>query len=251
MRKLNLMAAMGELVTDINTDARMLAVPEPHGRYHAPFPHMALVEAFNTEINVQGLHIVNRADALSSDGSRYFSMLELSNGSDYFSDVIALRSTHDQKFPITISSGSGVWVCSNLCIGGSEISKTKHTLNVMDRLPMFIRQALTNVVERNSTHDAIFKRLMATQIDEKTAMASMVYMLEKGIITANDIKRVLAEWREPSHVEFTEHGHSIWRLFNAVTEAYKPRTASGNSMAVLHARSPRLFEFVQTLANRY
>jgi hypothetical protein len=245
------MAAMGELVTDINTDARMLSVPEPQGRYHAPFPHMALVDAFNSELNVQGLHIVNRADALSGDGSRYFSMLELSNGSNYFSDIIALRSTHDQKFPITISSGSGVWVCSNLCIGGSEISKTKHTLNVMDRLPLFLRQALKNVVERNSTQDAIFKRLMATQITEKTAMATMVHMLDKNIITANDIKRVLAEWREPSHIEFTEFGPSLWRLFNAVTEAYKPRTATGNNMTVLHDRSPRLLEFMQTMSKRY
>lgn len=49
------------------------------------------------------------------------------------------------------------------------------------------------------------------------------------------LPRALAEWRQPSHPEFTEDGRSGWRWFNAVTESIK-----GRSLDALPRRTQRL-----------
>lgn len=242
MTTLNLMTAFGDAMVDPNTDSRMLLEPTPMGPMHRPLAHSTVWDIVQTQIHNIGMEIKQAQHALNKTGDRYFGMVEVGNGSDYFSDLIAFRSTHDQRFPVTISGGSGVWVCSNLCIGGSHVVKTKHTLNIMDRLPTVVAEGLTMAVEANALQRESFESYRMTQMSRKTSNAAMTEMVRRNVIAGNQLSKVIAEYDEPTHEEHAEDGNSVWKLFNSVTQSYKPEQNSRSNLGVLHDKSPRLME---------
>lgn len=244
---LNLMTALGDSIVSPD-DNRMFAEPTPMGTRHHPITHAAMWDVVSTQIHNMGLDIKQSQHALDKSGNRYFGLVEVGNGSDYFSDLIAFRSTHDQRFPIQVSGGSGVWICSNLCMGGSHKVQTKHTTNVMDRLPSVVAEGLTMAVERNALQAEQFEKYKLTRINRKTSNAAMTEMVRRDVIAANQLGKVIKEYDEPSHDEHKEDGLNVWRLFNAVTEAGYKSDRDGRSMVeILHKKSPKLMELCDQL----
>ena len=75
---------------------------------------------------------------------------------------------------------------------------------------------------------------------------ALVHMHRGNILSANQLSTALNEWIEPSHDEHNEDGATLWRLFNAATEAIKPKEGQGN-MVTLQNRSHEISNFADTL----
>ena len=50
----------------------------------------------------------------------------------------------------------------------------------------------------------------ATQLADGQAHDLVVRALDAGVVPATQLPKVLAEWRQPSHREFAEDGHTAW-----------------------------------------
>jgi hypothetical protein len=50
----------------------------------------------------------------------------------------------------------------------------------------------------------------------------------------------LQEWDEPSHEEHAEDGYSMWRLYNAITEAIKPINRDRNAVPATWDRTMQI-----------
>jgi hypothetical protein len=73
-------------------------------------------------------------------------------------------------------------------------------------------------------------------------------MMIDGIITQNHFKTVVDQWHEPMYDDHAQYGDSVWKLWNAVTQAYKPK--EGKTIeGTLCERSPKLLNLMQYIAN--
>src|ERR1700730_16191256 len=78
-----------------------------------PIGHDRLLTGVQHSLERSGLHVVTESHGLTHDGSRYFGLLQVANGSnaDDFGLVVGLRNSHDKSFPAALVLGASVFVC--------------------------------------------------------------------------------------------------------------------------------------------
>lgn len=203
-----------------------------------PVPHCRLLEIIESTIGGHGFRITNQAHGLwGEDGSRYFRLMELANGhqaKDY-SLVLGVRNSHDKTFPASLALGSQVLVCDNLSFCGEVVIARRHTRFIERDLPGIVAQAVGRIASMRLEQDQRIAAYKSRVLSDRTAHDLMVRAVDTGVIPVTQLPLVLHEWRKPQYQEFTEHGRSVWRLFNAFTESFKTR-----SLEILPRRSQAL-----------
>src|ERR1041384_246377 len=102
---------------------------------HVPIEHHRLVDLVRGTLSMFGHEIIEEHHALDGEGMRYFGLMELRSTYTGYVDTLGLRNSHDKRFPIGISFGSKVFVCSNLSFLGDHVTRRKHTANAKRELP--------------------------------------------------------------------------------------------------------------------
>lgn len=246
MSNLNLMLHCG--AEQVERDDQLLTmVPESLGNRHAPFAYSDFISEVEHSFNSMSLQIVQAQFGVLKDGSRFFGLMELQNGfnADDYSIVVGLRASHDQSLAAGIVAGSGVFVCDNLSFSGEVKINTRQTLNVMERMPELVYEATTKVKGLIQFQHARFDAYKSTDLKARAGDAMITELVRRGAINPSQTQRVIEEWDQPSHEEFSEH--NVWRLHNAVTEVYKPTNGHTN-MARLPQRSIMLTELCDHLS---
>lgn len=190
-----------------------------------PIAHSLLLDTVTGQLEQHGLRVVSEAHALARDGQRYFGLLEVANGkaaTDY-GTVLGLRNSHDQSFPAALVVGSGVFVCDNLAFSGEIKIGRKHTRNIERDLPQLTSTALGRLGELRVQQDQRIENYKNTVIPDELANHIILTLFRAQALNSQRIKTVIREWDRPKHKEFAEDGKTVWRLFNAFTEAYKGR----------------------------
>jgi hypothetical protein len=90
---------------------------------------------------------------------------------------------------------------------------------------------------------ARFAAYRNTALTPRQGDAMVIELLRKGVVNTSQIGRVIAEWDEPSHPEHAEHGHTIWRMHNAVTEAIKPANRDRLAIPAIWERTTKMTSF--------
>lgn len=190
-----------------------------------PIPHGRLLDLVESTLEGQGLRVVNQAHGLWGDGKRYFGLMEVQNGhsQEDYGLVLGLRNSHDKSFPAGLALGSGVFVCDNLSFSGQVTIARKHTRFIERDLPQLVNRAVGHVTEMRTSLDQRIEAYKAKQLRDRTAHDLLVRAIDAQVLPVTQLPTALAEWREPRHPQFTQHGKSAWRLLNACTEAIKGR----------------------------
>src|ERR1041385_439337 len=122
----------GELVTF--DQLRDVETP-PATASHVPIEHHRLVSLVRSTLGMFNHEIVEEHFAIDHAGSRFFGVMELRSEYGNYTDTVGLRNSSDKSFPIGISFGSKVFVCSNLAFIGEHVIRRKHTANAKRELP--------------------------------------------------------------------------------------------------------------------
>jgi hypothetical protein len=209
--------------------------PEPVDRWF-PIPHDLLLDRVHESLAANDLNVVNEVHALARDGDHYFGVMQLASDEDSdFSTIVGLRNAHDKAFSAQMVVGSGVFVCDNLAFSGEIKIGRKHTRYIERDLPDVVHRAVHRIPLMREHQEAQIDTYKSTTIDDgEYADHLIMELFRKGIIAPSKIRAVWDEWKSPSHVEFTDGGYTVWRLFNAVTEVLKGR------LAVLPGRTQQL-----------
>lgn len=152
-----------------------------------------------------------------------------------FDVTIGLRGSHVQKVSRGLLIGESVIICSNLCFDGDLGNwHTKQTLNIERRLPDMIKEAIDTLPYRVEDRVEVFDKLKDQRVTTRYGDAKLVDIYRDGGLSGNELPRAINEWYDPSF----EHGEdlSLWRLFNAATQALKP-TGSRVNMQTIADRS--------------
>lgn len=246
MTVLNLDLAVGDKKV-VKDDPMMLHTPDPLGSKHHPLAHIEFFDTVAEQLFAIGLDFAQPAiHALSKGGDRYFGIAEMKSVHEDHTEIFAWRSTHDQRFAAAIATGSGVYACSNLCFSGEVKVSTRHTTEIRTRLPNMIRDAAIQSRRSAGRQAHLFDEMKQHRIESDShAHDIMMRLVREEIVMPSRLPTVMQQWDHPDHPEFEEDGNSLWKMFNAVTESFKPATPSGDSINLLIERSPKLIEFVE------
>jgi hypothetical protein len=212
-----------------------------------PVGHNTIVDLAEDRLGEMGFRFGSQAHSLTHDGARYFGLVELINGcqNEQHALVVGLRNSIDKSFPAAMGFGSHVFVCDNLAFGAEIRFSRRHTSRILIDLPDLIGKAVnqTNLYKENQ--EARFECYQETRITNLRADHMILQMLRVGVVNTQRVQRVVDEWDNPSH----DHGDkTIWRLFNAATEALK-LTNKGPSLQELPARTIRLQDLMDKVAH--
>ena len=201
----------------------LLTVPTPpRTQSWVPIPHSRLLDGVQTAMERSALRVVSERHGLTSDGSRYFGLLELSNDHDTsdFGLLVGLRNSHDKRFPAGLAVGARVFICDNLSFSSEIVLARKHTVHVERDLPQLIERAVGQLGNHRRTQESRFAAYKSHELADTLAHDLIVQALDGQVVPVTQVPAVLKEWREPRHVEFRQ-GKTAWRLFNAFTEVLK------------------------------
>lgn len=187
-----------------------------------PVSHAAIIDAVEGSLESSGLSIVDRAFALTKEGSRLFGLLTLGQdggGGDY-AVTIGVRNSHDKSFPVGLALGSRVFVCDNLAFSSEVVIKSRHTRFIYDRLPRLVSEGVAGLVQHRQVQERRIEAYKQSEVASQAHLHDLVLRAYKAqAIPATAITKVIDEFEEPRHPEFRDW--TLWSLFNGFTEVLK------------------------------
>lgn len=233
MRNLNLHAG-----GDIQTRAELAALqyPAAQGSRHVVRPFIDDIELLESTLNDYGYRITDEAIGVKfnaeNQASQFFGALEVRPvalegeylPADERSLVVGIRGSSDQSLTRGIVAGTNVFVCSNLAFFGELTNvSTKQTLNINHRIEGLVREAISKLPQEAAREDHRIEAYKNKIIKPSAGDAILVELVRRQILNASDLPTAIAEWDKPSHDEHAQHGRTVYQLFQACTEAFKPR----------------------------
>jgi hypothetical protein len=206
---------------------RQLTTPEATAS-HVPVDHYRLVDLVRGTLSMFGHEIVEEFHALDHGGMRYFGLMQLKSPYTGYTDTVGLRNSHDKTFPIGISYGSQVFVCSNLAFIGDHVIRRKHTANAKRMLPGLLMEIIEPLAQQREAQAKTFDSYKQATLTDERVDHTVLTMYRKGIINLQRVPNVLDEWEKPSFEGFEER--TAWRLINATTYALTGRIAENPSL---------------------
>lgn len=203
-------------------EVREMKAPDPKGRWH-PVPHIDVSDCAIDHLATGGYRVKQQVHSLSHEGARWFSLLELEtshdDGGGELSRIVGLRNSHDKTFRAQVVTGTGVFVCDNLSFNGEINVGRKHTTHILRDMPILMGRvvgALAGVFEDSERRVEAYKEreLSREEVHDIVCLA-----MQAGHIPTSKIKRVLSEYNQPRHEEFSPR--NAWSFFNAYTEVGK------------------------------
>lgn len=195
--------------------------PRAEGRWQ-PIAHHELVDLVERTIESKGSRIVERADALSPNGARYFGLMQVAEPDapeGEFGHVVGIRNSHDKTFPAGLCCGAALFVCDNLSFSGEVVLARRHTVNIWRDLPQMAARAVGKLGDLRLQHEQRVDGYKNHTLTDTEAHDILVRALDARAITATKLPKMLAEYRAPRHPEFQDR--NAWSLYNAFTEISK------------------------------
>lgn len=225
-----------------------MPLPAALGPRHVVRPYIEDVEIVTQAMATCGLEVVDEAYGVTHDGGRMFGVMEVKPlegeflGKDY-GLMVGLRGSYDQSITRGLAIGSRVFVCDNLAFGGTVEVRTKQTLNIGERIPRLLIDAVRQIPVMAAHQQRRFDAYRLRNMTPRQGDAMVVELLRKGVISTTQVERVVKEWDEPSHEEHAEDGYTVWRMHNAVTEAVKPKDADRFAIPAIWDRTTKMTSF--------
>jgi hypothetical protein len=215
------------------------ATPAPMGRFHRTTPFVDFATLVEDRVSRSGFEIASSEYAVSKDGDKMFGIIELAPLEGELITAaewrmqIGVRGSHDQSLPMGLTMGSRVMVCSNLAFSGALGNwHTKNTTEIQQRLPVIVADAVSRlpamIQQEGARRDAYHLR----ELKPRHGDAALVEVYRRGGFTSAQLTTAIDQWHEPAHDDHAQDGFTVWRAFNAATQALKPTGANNNMNAV-------------------
>ena len=199
---------------------RAVRTPEPTQSW-TPVPHASILDKVKSEVMSMGMRVTAESYGLWNEGARFFGVLQVQNGHNHedYGMLIGLRNSHDQSLSLSLGIGSHVFVCDNLAFSGEVVIQSRHTLNIMSRIPSLISRATAQLIDQRRQQDERIDAYKTTVLDDVRAHDLMIRSIRDRVIAPSAVAKVMVEWQEPTYPDFRPR--TLWSLFNAYTHVLK------------------------------
>jgi len=191
-----------------------------------PIPHHVLADSIVNETNKIGLSIKSERWGIAHDDASLFGEIVLDESGVYQNPkdmefTIGIRANNNKRFPVTLVSGTNVFVCSNMIIFGDFFLKKRHTIGL--DLESEINSGLQNVLNSRPLLLDCVDEMKNTVVSEYRANDLMMKSAQTGLVSYSHLKEVHKEWKQPSYSDFNSRTEwSLYNCFNEVMKKYNP-----------------------------
>ena len=209
-----------------------VATPEKTESFQ-PIGHAYLVDQMREAIARAGYSVKEEEHALARMGQRYFGGFVITGKNLDATDrqlVLGLRNAHDKSFAASVCIGNRMIVCENLCFASDIKLARKHTTNIMRDIPRVLGEAVGRLVSHFTDMQNRIENYKTLELVEDEAAGLIVKLADAKAIPAREVYPIMQQFRTPNHPEF--NGHTLWSLYNGVTECLK-----GGDLSKLPART--------------
>lgn len=213
---------------------RALDTPMPTAT-HVPIPHFRVVDMLRHTLAFYGHEV-------TEDGMRFFGLLSLRSTYGGYEDTVAVRNSHDKKFPVGIGFGGRVFCCDNLSFIADHVIRRKHTVNARRDLPALIGELVEPLALQREQQHRTFLRYQETQLSESQANDAVMTMFRHGVINVQRIADLVEQWEYPAYLEWGDR--TAWRLFNATTYVLAGKLVENSDL------TPRLHRIIDGVCER-
>ena len=212
------------------------SVPVPLGNdSYTSVAHRDLIHLLTGTFVEQGYDLERPQHQIHKKFPRFASVFSVS-GNGLPKDValdwmVGVLNSYDKSRSVTLLFGARVFVCSNGMVVADHKIRTRHTLNVWDRLPLMIAQAVGvfgSTVEAANKRNNRLKEFLVPSSRDIDAFA--VEVCRKGLLPASKAVEYANEIQKPSY-DYGVPVNSAWNIHNAFTHISKgvePGTFSHN-----------------------
>lgn len=200
-------------------ELRRIPTPPAEGRWH-PVGHAQVRDRVSETLQAAGYTVKKESLAIARDGRRFFGTLDLTTPLTPAGGValaVGIRNSLDKSFPLGFCAGSRVFVCDNLAFNAELLVKRRHTKFAALRWNNEIASAVQKLPSFAQAEEGRIGWLMATELTDDQALAFIVRAMERSVISAPSIPRILSEWRNPVHDYGTGDRPTAWKLLNCFT----------------------------------
>jgi hypothetical protein len=200
-------------------DLRQVETPAAT-KSHVPIPHHRLVDTVRHSLSYFSHEVIQEHHGITPDGLMYFGVMMLQSAYGGYEDAVALRNSHNKRFPIGIGFGGHVFCCDNMSLIADQVIKRKHTANAKRDLPGLVAEMVEPLADARDLQQRTFQIYRATEINATQVDHAIMEMYRQDVLNVHRIADVYHEWVNPSFEEMTD-GFTAWRLFNAATFALR------------------------------
>lgn len=214
--------------------AAVKAVPVPEGsRYWHPVGHGVFVDLLEKGIKKQGLKVESKEYGLCRKNNQFFSVycIRPSNRDKRlgYAGMLGGRNSIDQSITAAVCFGNHVFVCDNRAFTGDIVLKTKHTLHVMDRLPLMIESAVGQYGKAMERQRNLVLSMKQHELKALPVVHDVVVKaVRESVIPGEMVLPVLTQFETPEHACFKPK--NAWSLYNAFT-AVMGKQMAGNMVS--------------------
>ena len=154
-----------------------------------------------------------------------------------FHFTAGIMNSYNKTRAVSTGVGTEVCICTNGMFSAEVKLKTRHTLNVFDRLEEFVNHSVLTTNRRAWAIRDMFDEYSKTEVNmlsDQLIDHVLVEAARQEIIPGSGIMEVYKHWKTPEHVEFKER--NLWSLYNAFTSYNRGRSvfASADRYGKLH-----------------
>lgn len=209
----------------------------PHTDSYTPIPHRQLMHLAMSAFTSQGFDIEKPTHQIHKKKGRFVSTFSVSGGGlpkDKDLDwMVGLMNSYDKSYPVTFLFGGRVFVCSNGMIVADHKLKTRHTLNVWDRIPGLITQTVAAFGETISKAQERNNRLREIRVDDRRMIDSFAMeVCRQGLLPETKAVAYANEIHNPSF-DYGVKENTLWNIHNAYTHTAKGMEAGDFARRVI------------------
>lgn len=185
-----------------------------------PIAHGEIADAVKAALSGTGLAPKQEDYGLTRDGARLFGLFTLAGEHPDYALTVGFRNSHDKSFAASVCCGSRVFVCDNLAFAGEVTISSKHTRHLRKRLNRIVCEAVEKLTAKRALVERRISLYKETEVRGQSHLHDLVLRsFRADAIPAQAIAKVIKEFEEPRHPEFSDP--TLWSLQNAFTETLK------------------------------
>ena len=194
------------------SEAEVIAVPDvPWTRSFHPVHHREILRVIKNSIKAVGLEISSAEYVLAQEGMQLFSVFDLSHSNNELGWSIGLRNSLNKSLSFSVTAGTRVFVCSNLCFSGTYLAVRKHTCGMdTDMLAVLAYRTMQMIIPQLRAFQAWHEGLKNVPLLEADAKLLLVEIMTNGVLAPSKFHQFMGLYANV-------YDDSVWGFHEAVT----------------------------------
>jgi len=213
-----------------------IPVPAPTESY-TPVFHRALMHQVMAAFVDNGFDISSPEHQIHKKKPRFVSTFSVSGGglpNDKALDwMVGVMNSYDKSRSVTLLFGGHVFVCANGMILAENKLRTRHTLNVWDRIPGLIATSVDafgeTILKAQRRNDALREIVVD---DRKLIDSFAMEVCRRGLLPETKALAYANEIHQPSF-DYGVKENTLWNIHNAYTHTAKGMEAGDFARRVI------------------